>query len=218
MMKKLGLTQRVTYIEQYDERRDSLDQRWWALAQALDFMPIALPNLTPAEAANYVQALDLSAIIMTGGNTLAFLDPTDSVNAQRNDLAPERDAFEWALMDWGIKQQIPMVGVCRGMQVINHYFGGTLVPMNGHIATRHDIQFCNQWEKLGSRTVNSYHGFGLFADNLADVLEATAQHEDGSIEAFMHSHEKIAGIMWHPEREKILSTDDIDLLKTLLNR
>jgi len=198
----MGLTQRVTCIDHYHERRDSLDQRWWSLVQALNGIPVPLPNLPAEKAADYLETLDLSAIIMTGGNSLS--------------TTPERDAFELTLIPWAIKNELPIVGVCRGMQIINHYFGGTLVPVTGHVATRHDIQFCDEWKQLNPRTVNSYHQWGIYPENLASPLRMTAQHADTSIEAFIHAEKKIAGLMWHPERESALSIADIELLTGLL--
>jgi N5-(cytidine 5'-diphosphoramidyl)-L-glutamine hydrolase len=208
MKKKLGLTQRVTRIDDYHERRDSLDQRWWPLVHALNCIPIPLPNLPATEVAHYLEILDLSAIIITGGNSLQTADPNAA------DTAPERDAFELALIPWAIQKQLPIVGVCRGMQIINHYFGGTLVPVTGHVATPHRIQFCHDWKHLHPRTVNSYHQWGIYAENLAKNLRITAQHADQSIEAFVHTQEKIAGMMWHPERDSVFA--DIELMRDLL--
>ncbi len=198
-MKKIGLTQRVTMIEKYNERRDSLDQRWWQLVEALGFIPVPLANLSGVQAAQYAKALDLSAIILTGG-----------------DADSARDEFEFALLSWAIPQRLPIVGICRGMQVINHYLDGSLVSISGHAAVSHRIEFYGQWKNLRARDVNSYHNFGIYPDNLAKNLEATAMHKDGTIEAFTHTTEKISGIMWHPEREHPLIKADVTLLKGLL--
>lgn len=199
MIKKLGLTQRITRIEPYQEQRDSLDKRWWDMVDALNAVPVPLATLSAEQAASYAEALGLSGIILTGGG-----------------VDPARDAFEQALIAWAIKQDLPIVGVCRGMQMINRYFGGTLVPISTHRATQHHVTFCHTWENLNPRVVNSYHDFGIFPAQLAAPLRATALHEDGSIEALIHPDYKIAGLMWHPEREATLINADIELLKGLL--
>jgi len=201
-MKLLGLTQRVENIKQYHERRDCLDQRWSALAYALGFLPVPLPNVPASEAGKLAESLNLNAIILTGGNSLT--------------TAPERDAFEIALLDWSRHKKIPIVGVCRGLQMINHYFGGNLSAIEGHVATRHFIEFKGCWEKHSTREVNSFHDWGVFKSNLAKDLEVLATHSDGSIEALAHPQEKITGIMWHPEREKKFESADLELLKGLL--
>lgn len=200
MIKKLGLTQRVTLVEQYGERRDSLDQRWWKLVEALDFIPAPLPNLPSFQVDHYLSAMDLSAIILTGGES-----------------DPARDSFENSLIQWAMDNKRPVVGICHGMQMLNQFFGGSLVPLTNHVAIDHPISFCNEWGSLSPRTVNSYHEYGLFDAQLAEPLEATALHADGSIEAFIHPKLKIAGIMWHPERETVIHEPDLDLLKGLLS-
>ncbi len=199
MNKKIGFTQRVTVVEQYHELRDSLDRRWWTVAETLGFFPVPLATLYASLAAPYAESLDLSAIILTGGEDNAT-----------------RDAFEFALIDWAIDKNIPIVGFCRGMQIMNQYFGGTRVEVPGHKLTRHDIVFCNAWKETQSREVNSYHDFGIYTQQLASELIPTALHEDGSVEAFIHPAYKMAGIMWHPERELFINTEDMALLRSLI--
>ncbi|MFI4955398.1 MAG: gamma-glutamyl-gamma-aminobutyrate hydrolase family protein [Gammaproteobacteria bacterium] len=210
-MKRIGLTQRVTYIERYHERRDSLDQRWWGLINQLGFMPIPLPNLSAENAADYARSLNLDGIIITGGNSL----PPDA-----SDAAPERDAFETALITWALQEERPIIGICRGMQIINQYFGGILSPVQNHVAVRHVIEFCGHWQQFNAREVNSYHNWGIQLEHLGHDLYVTARHTDDSsrqtIEAFQHLQKKVAGIMWHPERVAPYDPADIDLLRNLL--
>lgn len=210
-MKKIGLTQRVTYLEHYHERRDSLDQRWYPFILELGYMPIPLPNLPTDNTTEYIQTLDLAAIILTGGNSL----PPDM-----SDAAPERDLFETALLNWAIQVDCPVIGVCRGMQMINHYFGGTLSPVQEHVAVKHTLNFCGRWQQYPSREVNSYHNWGIAPNELGPDLQATAFHTDATgkqtIEALQHLHKNIIGIMWHPERLQPYANADLDLLRSLL--
>ncbi len=199
MSKKIGFTQRVTVVEQYHEQRDSLDRRWWQVAEALGFFPVPLATLSGSLAAPYAESLNLSAIFFTGGDD----DAT-------------RDVFEFALIDWAINKNIPIVGFCRGMQTLNRYFGGTLVKLAGHKLTRHEVLFSNAWAEDHARDVNSYHDFGMYPEQLSRVLVPTAIHKDGSIEAFIHPEYNITGIMWHPERESTKSEEDIALLRRLI--
>ncbi len=66
---------------------------------------------------------------MSGGNTLtAFADENDAPAT----LSPARDVFELEVLKRAIGNNVPVLGVCRGLQLINHYYGGRLVKVKGH--------------------------------------------------------------------------------------
>ena len=91
MMKILAISQRVEKIIEYSELRDSLDQRWTGLIDSLNFLPVPLPNLTsPSE---FIETVQPSAIILSGGNTLNKVDDTD-LNS-----SIQRDRFEENILD-----------------------------------------------------------------------------------------------------------------------
>ncbi len=90
-MNRIGITQRVDVVQRYGERRDCLDQRWSDFVLQLGYIPMPLPNIASEKVAQLVEALELSAVILSGGNSIACLD------TEAHDAAPERDAFENAL-------------------------------------------------------------------------------------------------------------------------
>lgn len=208
-MKRIGLTQRVDCIESYGERRDALDQKWYSLLLDFNALPIPLPNIESGKIADLVDSLQLDALIITGGNSLSHLDP------EAIDLAPERDAFELALIAYMESKAIPTLGVCRGMQIINHYFLGHLVKVEDHIARNHAILPATQAIELPNE-VNSFHGWTIPSDGLGKNLDALALDENGNIEAFIHKTKKIAGIMWHPERETPPNYLTLKFMKSIL--
>lgn len=169
----------------------------------LDAMPVLLPNLDAELAHAYLNALKLDGIILTGGNTLAHLNPNHPQNA------PERDAFEAAAVRWASVSQVPVIGVCRGMQHLNHLFGGKCIPCIDHARCRHLIQPTPE-STLKARNVNSYHDYAIYESSLADALKPLAMHADGSIEAIAHLSKPIYGMMWHPERESDFDQADLD--------
>lgn len=211
-MLKLGLTQHVEIISSYNERRDCLDQNWYKLAEECGFLPIPLPNLGQNEKAiyHYLNSLSLDAIILSGGNSLAFLDPFAA------DCAAERDAFEFATISYCIKVGIPLLGICRGMQIINHFWGGQLTPVSNHAGTRHALNIDHAFKKILTTSVNSFHNWGIQEDQLAKTLIPIARDEQNHIEAFHHQQYRIAGIMWHPERENNLRHEDALLIDRFL--
>lgn len=208
-MKRIGLTQRVDIISSHGERRDALDQQWYSLLFEMNMLPVPLPNLSPEYAVNLVEELQLDGILFTGGNSLCHLDE------QANDRAPERDAFELSLIDYAFKNELPIFGVCRGMQIINNYFSGELQPVQGHIAEIHRILPVGDSIQL-PRKVNSFHRWAVAQNGLGKNLKPIAIDAEGNIEAYLHLTKKIAGIMWHPERVNGFDALDLDFMKRVL--
>lgn len=199
-MKRIGLTQRVEVVPSLEERRDCLDQNWTRLLAAAGMLPLPLSNLVNDVSA-YLDDLELSGVVLTGGNDIARLETA-------RDPAPERDRLEWALIDACIPRELPLLGVCRGMQVLNIYFGGGLERASGHVRTRHRLSWDGQ-----AVEVNSYHDHVVPEEALGNGLQATARCEDGTVEALKHRERPIEGIMWHPERERPFQETDIALLR-----
>jgi N5-(cytidine 5'-diphosphoramidyl)-L-glutamine hydrolase len=202
-MKRIGITQRVEVNNDYDERRDSLDQRWFQLVFDLGFLPMILPNINPSRVGDLVDEYNLDGIILTGGNSLQILEPHNP------NVAPERDNFESALISLSLDRKIPTLGVCRGMQIINSYLGGALQKITGHVAVEHELKFTNEGYDFPA-VVNSFHEWCIPASGLASDLKPLAYDANGNIEAFEHKSASIFGIMWHPERALPLSTHEIN--------
>ena len=196
-MKHIAITQRVEIIESINERRDALSQEWSRLAQAGGFTLVILPNLANA-AIDIANELEIDGIIFSGGNDLADYGGN----------APERDATEKSLIEYSIKNNIPLLGVCRGAQMLLHYFGATLEKVDGHVCMEHTL--------TSGKTVNSFHGFGVkTAPSCIEVVERSA---DGVIEEFTHTRYKnIYGIMWHPERYHPFRNEDLEFIERKLN-
>lgn len=207
-MKKIGITQRVESVAHYLERRDCLDQRWADFSTLLGFIPIPLPNITAENVRDLIDTLDLDAIILSGGNSLSIL-------GDAADTAPERDSFETALVDIAIEKGIPILAVCRGMQLLNCHFEGKLTPVKGHVAKDHVIISCDKTAIL-PHTVNSYHSWGITPAGLGKHLMPLATDDQGNIEAFKHMTYRILAIMWHPERVTGFDLTDIEFIKTHL--
>jgi len=201
---KIAITQRVVDVPQLHERRDSLDQRWAQFITRLGGVPFPLSNLV-SDVARYLAELDPACVILSGGNDIFCLE-----GAQ--DVAPERDWFEVKLVDACLASRIPLIGVCRGMQLLNLHLGGRLRRVEGHVSKRHKI-----FLEGPAQTVNSFHNWGMEAVDLAPDLISTAVAEDGTVEAFMHRSVACCGVMWHPEREPDLRPWDSELFQQLLH-
>jgi N5-(cytidine 5'-diphosphoramidyl)-L-glutamine hydrolase len=209
-MKRIGLTQRSHVVQGYGERRDMLDQRWAALIEFLGGCALPLSN-SVRDVDAYLDTLELDALILTGGNDLSMLS-----NAA--DSAAERDHFEAYAYRYFLRHDKPVLGVCRGAQMINHLAGGRLVRVPGHAGTRHELVWSNTlpayWERAVE--VNSYHGWAIPADGLAPEMEALAWARDGTVEAFRANRARVNAIFWHPEREIELAPAALKFLSASL--
>jgi putative glutamine amidotransferase len=194
-MKAVAITQRVSVVPAYGERRDCLDQAWTRFLAACGLLPVLLPNIAEIALALCARA-NLAGLVLTGGNDLAALGGD----------APERDAVENALLDWAARRGLPVLAVCRGMQVIQQRFAIPLRRVEGHVAQRQVIQIDGQ-----PREVNSYHHFAAFDSR--PPLEVWAVADDGVVKAIRHSAQPLTGIMWHPERFAPFSPADLALFR-----
>lgn len=211
-MKKVGLTQRVEVVPAYGERRDCLDQDWIRLVESMGLMPILLPNVI-ADVDSYIKSLDLSGVILTGGNDLAIISTAANV-------APERDSFERNLICACSRFNIPLLGVCRGMQMLASYYGSKLSQVKQHVASRHFISFDTAQAILHveKMKVNSFHKYGIKQDDLGSNLIPLAWSDDGYVEMIKHKNLYQYGVMWHPEREKPFNDIDRSLIMNILHQ
>ena len=194
-MKPVAVTQRVSVLPAYGERRDCLDQAWTRFLAACGLLPVLLPNVTETALA-LCKGAGIGGLVLTGGNDLV----------ECGGDAPERDAAEDALLDWAERRGLPVLGVCRGMQVIQRRFAITLRRVEGHVAERQVIRIDGE-----PREVNSYHHYAAFDSR--PPLDVWAVADNGVVKAIRHSAQPITGIMWHPERCAPFSPADVALFR-----
>lgn len=193
-MLRIGITQRVEHFCDRDERRDCLDQAWIPLLWQIECLAIPLANNVEV-ASSFIDILGIEGILLTGGNDLASL-------ADATNLAPERDDTENFLLEVAAERDIPVFGVCRGLQIIADHYGSQLGSVSAHVATRHPVVVIpNERLRLTDRdAVNSFHDYGVRPDQLGHDLIPLATAPDGTVEAIAHRTRRQAAIMWHPER------------------
>ena len=123
------------------------------------------------------------------------------------DADPARDAEDWKLLEAFVKAGKPVLGICRGMQVINAFFGGTLLqdlPGHGRIWGEDSVHPVWNTDPLWRRelgetmAVNSAHHQAV--QRLGKGLLVTQLAEDGVVEGLRHENLPVWGVQWHPER------------------
>jgi gamma-glutamyl-gamma-aminobutyrate hydrolase PuuD len=202
-MRLIAVTQRVDTVLTGSggvERRDGLDQAWIPFMAAAGCLPLLMPNHAPT-ALTLLDDLPVQGLLLTGGNDLA---------AYGGD-APERDAAEFALLAAARVLRLPVIGVCRGMQVVQQAFGVPLQPLEGHVAAHQEVEVNGRLEP-----VNSYHRWG--ARGTAPQLAVWARSGDGVVKAVRHLREPILGLMWHPERVSPFAERDVALFRQVFER
>ncbi len=152
--------------------------------------------------------LGLDALVLTGGNDLASLPGA-------TDAAPERDATESRLLEQAGETRLPVLAVCRGMQMLVQFWRGTLTRVDGHVRTVHELLVEDDAWPLRRSPVNSFHDWGVARDGVGPTLRVLATVGDGTVEAVAHPTLPQVGIMWHPERPEP-DPADRDLLERLM--
>lgn len=178
--------------------------------------PLILPPSDAADVARLVTLVD--GIVLAGG---ADIDPGyygETTSPRTEEIHPVRDAFELRLTAAALEHDIPVLGICRGLQILNVATGGTLHqhlldagfaehrPRPGRLdaSTRHTVEIAGdsvlgRCGLGGVREVNSHHHQGVSAvGNGARVIARSIP--DRSVEALEWPSQRFAlGVQWHPE-------------------
>ena len=192
-MKIVAVSQRVDHYPERNETRDALDQCLAAFVAICGYMPVQVPNSLGRAIRDWLTVVQPAAVLLSGGNDIG--------------QCAERDDTETTLLCYAHERHMPVLGICRGMQMLAHWSGTGLHPVQGHVRTRH----CLAGEIVGE--VNSYHGFALAT--CPEGFEVLARSEDGEIEAIRHHSLPWEGWMWHPEREENFAARDVQRIKAL---
>ncbi len=160
-----------------------------------------------------------SAILLTGGGDIAVEKFNGEPHATVSEVETDRDDLEIALVRFAYATKKPLLGICRGQQVMNVALGGDLYT---HIASQYKQPLKHDWFpnvardyaahsihiENSSRLVDILYGEELKVNslhhqaikNLAQSLAASAHAPDGIIEAVeSHDHPYFIGVQWHPE-------------------
>ncbi len=180
---------------EHGEWRDALSADWSHYLAMQSLLPVPVPN-DPEHCTEYLKGV--IGLILTGGDDIVLSSPEDMNDNPR----AKRDRTEVALVREAWERHLPVIGVCRGMQLLQWMEGGALVdmPEASHVAKEHDITWSKAAKRFGatgSMRVNSFHRHGI---RKAEGWNILAESADGYIEAMEHPDKKTVAVMWHPER------------------
>ncbi|MFD0897443.1 gamma-glutamyl-gamma-aminobutyrate hydrolase family protein [Loigolactobacillus binensis] len=174
-------------------------------------LPLMIPAMAPALVPEVLATVD--AVLLSGGHDVspdlygAALDPATG------ELDRARDLFEIALVKQALAAHKPILGICRGQQIINVALGGTLIqdikstvikhqqrPITGTQPT-HQVQVVAGTQLAGllqgAYGVNSFHHQAVA--QVAPGLKISARSSDGVIEALEAPQRQLFSVQWHPE-------------------
>lgn len=190
---RIGISMREVGAQGYDETRDALARDWGRFMAAA--MPEAawlpIPNLGAEAVSVFCRRWGLQGLILSGGEDLG--------------ASPLRDETEQALLAHFSACRLPVLGVCRGLQLMWTRHGGHIRRVAGHAGVTHGLAYLPH-PPVGicamPRTVRSYHTHALADTGAGGPFEVMARaQEDGSIEGVRAIDGRMLGVMWHIERE-----------------
>lgn len=187
---RIGLTQRLEWLESRQEMREMLDAAWAAGLSALGAVPIALPT-RGRDPRWLLEHYGIDVLLLTGGN---------ESGAAATDLgSKERNAFEFGLLRVAQEMGTPVFGVCHGMQAMNLYLGGKVSFVEEHVRVSHAVVGVAA-KVFGIGRSNSFHNIGIQLRDAAPDWVIAGCAPDGSVETLVHREWSWLGVMWHPER------------------
>jgi len=208
---KIALISQREYHLSGLENVTGLEYKYYSYFEKNGFVLIPIPN-SLSMLDDILENVKFTHIILSGGNDIdssTYLQ--ESLYVQDSSII--RDKIELRLLEVATQNNIPVLGICRGMQFINVFFGGKLIQslqnqmLNSSHGpnTTHKVLVSNPeiTEFLDSEvfTTNSFHSQGVNPLVKAQELDIFAIHpETQIIEGLHHPSYPIAGVQWHPER------------------
>lgn len=196
-IKFIFVSMREDYFYKKSELRSGVDQNLIKWIFSLDLCPILVPNIKLLNTYLKLKNLEIFGIILSGGNNI--------------DKNSSRYKVEKKLVNLSKKNNIPILGICHGLQFLNYIDGGSLKKIKNHVGIKHKIYSKNIFPKK----VNSYHDYGI--KKLGKNFKIIAYSHDNEIEAIEHKKLPWLGLMWHPERDKNFNNKIKKKLKIFFN-
>ena len=151
---------------------DFLDYHWLNFFIKKKYKFLILPNsLLAAKYLLETNSKKIKLVILPGGN-----DINDKIDVVK------RNKVEKSIIKFSIKNKIPLLGVCRGMQLVNIYFGGKIRLKKNHMRTNHLVFLIKIQSSKRKKIVNSFHNYCIEKKDLGRNLEIIAECKDQTIE------------------------------------
>ena len=201
-MKNLLINPNVLASKERNEVNDQIDHALikWLIKNS--YNPIVISNktliLSKKKLSQFLNTLNIKGILLSGGNY------------KKNSI---RYQFQNFLLDYALNNNLPVLGICQGMQLIGVRFGSKLVKVQNHVRTTHKL--INLSKQRFPKKCNSYHNYSL--KDCPKNFYITTKAQDGNIESIKHKNLTWEGWMWHPERDNKIDKINNYRLKKIFN-
>lgn len=213
-MRRIGITTQVETNMSHQENTIHMD--YIRAVMSAGGLPILVPvTLDFGMLDDYLNLID--GLILTGGCDINPDRYGEKNQGLSIDICDERDHMELYLLRGAIARKIPVLGICRGMQLINTHLEGTLYQDMmaqhhtdiDHVNLESEIDYLShsvkldpesvlsQWLSTDRFRVNSRHHQAI--KRLGNGLVAVGRSRDGIIEAIEYPELNLYGVQWHPE-------------------
>lgn len=199
MAKLIGVTPRL--LTEDGVEKEFVNTTYVNAMNSIGFNVVMLTLKNP----NPTEVFELcDGFLVTGGSDI---DPKwfgEENTGKSKDINLDMDLLDKQVVEYAVKSKKPMMGICRGIQSINAFMGGTLYQDigNDHRNKKYDHEVHTIKNRLldfdENIIVNSYHHQAV--KDVAPNMQAIAWHKDGTIEAIIHNELPIIATQWHPEK------------------
>ena len=172
-------------------------------------------------------------MLLTGGVDISPEYYGEKNTGKSHSICPLLDKSEQLLIELAIKKDVPILGICRGMQALNVFCGGSLIQdissemgaaeihsSKSEAVVFHDIQISkssplSEIMGFGSHRVNSYHHQAV--KKLASGFSIAATAADGIVEAIFCPEKRfVLGVQWHPERDSDTISENTKIISAFI--
>ncbi len=202
---------------EYRKPRVAIYAAYLAALQRVGLVPVLV---TPAHSPDAIQALidSCAGLVLSGGDDIDPARYGQDPIPELGPVNPARDTAEFRALEVALEQDLPVLGICRGHQLLNVFFGGTLCQdldvaaaagaahtqttpwgSHHHFVSIEPSSHVGRAIGVDRMEINSYHHQAI--NRVGRDLVVTARSHDGMIEAVeSREHDWVVGVQWHPER------------------
>ena len=213
---KIGITTRIIYEDGI--RKQFVNEQYIDYVKVANLTPIILPMIDEID--DLLEMCD--AFLITGGEDIDSLWYNEPRSLHLGNFDLYMDKHDKKVIEYAYASNKPLLGICRGLQGINVFLGGTLIQHiedDSHKKIENNVPFevvdnGSIFSKIytNDSTINSYHHQAI--KKLAPDFIACG-YSNNIIEAIIHKEKPIIAVQWHPE--KIMDNESINLIKEFAN-